>query len=246
MRAQNSDIIGWIQVDDTGIDYPVLQSNSSDPNYYLYRDYLKNDTKYGSVFLDSAAQIFDQNTSSQNLVLYGHNMNDGSMFAPVLKYGDLDFYRNHAVFRFDLSDRPGAWKVISVFKTNVQEHQGSVFPYTQHIFASDEKFLDFVQQVRVRSLIETDVTVNENDQLLTLSTCSYEFDDARTVLVARRVRDSEFISVDTKKASVNESPLYPDCWYREKGGSRPDVAESFREAVQRGEADWYDGALSLE
>ena len=197
LRAVNKDIVGWIQVPGTVIDYPVLQSSTENPQHYLYRDYKGNDTKYGSIFVDAEAAI----GKSRCMTLYGHHMNDGRMFADILKYGDLAFYQSSPTFTFDTYKSAGTWKVISVFKANVNPDQGEPFAYVRTDFDSDEDFLTFVHQVMIRSLIDTGVTVNEKDKLLVLSTCSYEYDNFRTVVVARKVRKGESVKVDTKNAN---------------------------------------------
>ena len=240
LRAVNSDIVGWIKVPNTVINYPVLQSSASDPEYYLYRDYKKNDTKYGSVFLDAGASIHRGDKNAKSLTLYGHHMNDGRMFAEILKYDNLDFFKRTPTFKFDTYEETGTWKVISIFKTNVLKSQGEVFQYVRNGFSNDEDFLDFVHNIMIRSIINTGVKVNEDDQLLVLSTCSYEFNDFRTVLVARRVRDGEDKTVDVAAAAYNNAPLYPDVWYG-NGGNKPIYPQTFKEAQAQQLTYWYDG-----
>ena len=240
LRKVNGDIVGWIQIPNTVVDYPVLQSAKDDPEYYLYRTYKKEDSKYGSIFVNSAATVTGKNLS-RAWVLYGHHMNDGQMFADILKFADLEFYKKTPTFAFDTYEKRGDWKVISVFRTNTRKSQGEPFQYNYSDFNSDEKFLDFVHQLMIRSIIKTDVKVNENDQIVLLSTCSYEMPDFRTVVVARRVRDGETTKVDVKNASYAENPLYPQGWYDQNGGTRPSYPETFKEAKKAGLTDWYDG-----
>ena len=207
LRALNPDIKGWITVPNTPIDYPVLQSaEGEDPEFYLYRDYLKNDDRYGSIFLDASCV---NGVNSKNVILHGHNMNDGSQFAAILKYGDLEFYRQNPVIIFDDIYRSGAWKVFAVIKVNTLASQGTPFPYLQGEFASEESFLEYVEQVRSRSLMDCPVEVEGSDQILTLSTCSYEQENYRTVVYARRVREGESSTVDIAQAEVNPDPVMP-------------------------------------
>ena len=226
LREVNSDIVGWIQIPNTVVDYPVLQSSEDDPEYYLYRNYKKEDTKYGSVFVNSAAKVTGKDLS-RIWVLYSHHMNDGQMFANILN--------------FDTYEKRGDWKVISVFRTNTLESQGEPFQYNYSDFSSDGNFLNFVHQLMIRSIIKTDVKVNEDDQIVLLSTCSYEMPDFRTVVVARRVRDGESTKVDVQNASYAANPLYPQGWYDQNGGTRPTYPETFEEAKEAGLTDWYDG-----
>lgn len=236
LQEINPDIIGWIRIPNTVIDYPVLQSSENDPEYYLYRNYKKESTQYGSIFLQSGTAI---DGSDQDLVLYGHSMNDGRMFASLLRFGELDVYKQSPVITFNTAKGGGKWKIISVFKTNTDESQGKPFPYTYSHFNSDSSYLNFIYQARQRSIINTGVDFNENDTVITLSTCSYEFDGFRTVVVARKVREGEDPSVDTSKAVYNPDVVYPQCWYDRYGGSMPQWPETFEEALEQGKIDWY-------
>ncbi len=226
----NSDIKGWIKIENTPIDYPVLYSD-----FYLYHNYKKEYSKYGSIFIDSICNI---DTNPKNVLLHGHHMNNGSMFAYICKFADLSFYKSTPVFNFDTIKSKNKWKIISVFKTNTNPEHGELFPYLTSNFKSKDSFLEYIYKVKIRSIIDTPVDVNENDELITLSTCSYELKDFRTVVVARKVRDGEDISVDVAQAKYNPSPLYPDAYYSKYGGAKPDVT-SFKESLKAGKLSWY-------
>ncbi len=238
----NSDTIGWINVPNTIIDFVVVKPQDGvDSEYYLHRDFYGNYSKYGTVFMDYRSSL-----DSKNLIIHGHHMHDGRMFADLAKYverGDsygINFYKQTPVFTFNTIYEKSKWKIISFFKTNTLESQGVPFNYLRGDFVSDYDFLDFVYNLRVRSLVDCPVDVNENDTILTLSTCSYDFEDFRTVIVARKVRDGESPDVDVSKAAENPSPLYPDIWYKTFGGTRPNVT-SFQNAYNNKEISWYDG-----
>ncbi len=243
LKEINDDIVGWIRLDNTVIDYPVLWEQDDNENYqfYLNHNYKKDYSAYGSIFLDYRCTT---GTDSKNVVLHGHHMNDGSMFGNLLKYGttsgDLDFYKSAPVIYFDTPDGDGVYKIISVFKTNSLSSQGEFFNYMIGNFNSDSEFMNFVYNIKVRSLFNCPVTVNEDDTLLTLSTCSYEFSEFRTVVVARKVRIGEDASVDVDKASLNENAVWPDVYYSRYGGTRPEVT-TFKTAFKAGQIDWYDG-----
>ena len=165
-------------------------------------------------------------------------MNNGSMFAHICKFADLSFYKSTPVFTFDTIKSKNKWKIISVFKTNANPEHGELFPYLTSNFKNKDSFLEYIYKVKIRSIIDTPVDVNENDELITLSTCSYELKDFRTVVVARKVRDGEDISVDVAQAKYNPSPLYPDAYYSKYGGAKPDVT-SFKESLKAGKLSWY-------
>ena len=236
LQKINPDIIGWIKIHNTVIDYPVLQSSESDPEYYLYRDYKGEYTKYGSIFLQAGTAL---DGSDQNTMLYGHSMKDGRMFAQLLTFSDLDVYKKSPVITFNTAEGGGKWKIISVFKANTYKNQGEPFIYNISSFGSDSDYLDFAYQVYQRSIINTGVDFNENDTMLMLSTCSYEFDGFRTVVAARQVREGEDPAVDTGKASYNAQVVYPECWYDRYGGSMPSWPDTFEEALAQDKIDWY-------
>lgn len=232
----NPDTIGWITVPNTKIDYVVVKpSEDKDKEYYLYRDFYGNDTKYGAIFMDYRSTL-----DSKNLIIHGHHMQDGRMFANLINFTDLDVYKETPVFTFNTIYEKSKWKIISVFKTNTLESQGEFFNYLRGDFKNNYDFLNFIYQVRERSIIDCPVDVNENDTLVTLSTCAYDFDDFRFVVVARKVRDGESTKVDVSKADYNPNPLYPDIWYKRYGGTAPTVT-TFQDAYNNGEIDWYDG-----
>ena len=215
----NSEICGWITVPGTRIDYPVLQGNKNETHFYLDHNYKREKSKYGSIFLDPICQLSE---NPKNCVIYGHHMADGQMFADLMKFSSLDFYNQNPLISFEtIYDRNAKWKIFSVFKTNTLASQGKIFYYVVSDFADNNSFLDYVSQIRKRSLLDIPVDVNENDKLITLSTCSYEFQDFRTVVVARRVRDGEDEAVDTSLAAEAKNPLMPECWYKKHGGSPP-------------------------
>ena len=203
----NEDIKGWIKIDNTVIDYPVLQS--SDPTFYLDHNYKKEYSRYGSIFIDSECK---EGIHSKNIILHGHHMRDGQMFADILKFADLNFYKSTPAISFNTKEYISKWKIFSIFKTNTKPEQGEIFNYLAVAFANDASFLNFIDNLKIRSLLDINVDIIASDQIMLLSTCSYEFDDARTVLAARRVRQGESESVDTSTAKKNENPLKPSGW----------------------------------
>ena len=236
LLATNPDTVGWITVPNTVIDYVVVQPQEpKDPEYYLHRDFYGNYSKYGTIFMDYRSKL-----DSKNLILHGHHMQDGRMFANINYFDDLDFYKKTPVFTFNTLYEKNKWKIISVFKTNTLEWQGEFFNYLRGSFNGDYDFLNFVYELRARSIIDCPVSVNENDTIVTLSTCNYDMEDFRLVVVARKVRDGEDEAVDVSKAKLNPEPLYPDAWYYTYGGNKPTVT-SFQDAFNNKKIDWYDG-----
>ena len=236
LYSENPDTIGWITVPNTLIDYVVVKpQDDQDPEYYLYRDFYGNSTKYGTVFMDYRSKV-----DSKNLILHGHHMQDGRMFANLKNFEDLTFYKSTPTFTFNTIFEKSQWKIISIFKTNTLDYQGDFFNYLRGSFQNDYDFLNFVYQIRERSIIDCPVSVNENDTLVTLSTCTYDFEEFRFVVVARKVRDGEDATVDVSAAAENPDTLYPDIWYYYYDGTKPEVT-TFQDAYNKNKITWYDG-----
>ncbi|MBQ3266185.1 MAG: class B sortase [Ruminococcus sp.] len=251
LKEINDEIVGWITIPDTVIDYPVLFHEGDDRynQYYIKRTYKKESSEYGSIFVDYRST---DGVDSRNVIMHGHDMNDGSMFAGMLKYspkgdlkGDLAYYQEHPIIIFNTPDGDAKYKIISVFKTSTRYEHGEFFNYMQGDFNSDAEFMNFVYNMRVRSFFDIPVTCNEDDSIITLSTCCYEFYQWRMVIVARKVRPGEDENVDVALASRNSAPLFPDVYYQRYGGTRPEPL-TFKTASAKGLVDWYDGKGDLE
>lgn len=248
LKKINKEIVAWITIDKSKIDYPVLEhkGDNASSQYYLKRTYKDTYSDYGSVFVDYRST---DSVKSKNVILHGHNMQDGSMFHDLVNYGDLtgdlQYYKDHPIIEFNTPEGDEQYKIISVFKTNTLYAHGEFFNYMQGEFLSDAEFMNFVYNCRIRSLINCPVMVNEDDQLLTLSTCSYEFYNWRTVVVARKLRDGEKAQVNTELATLNSDPVFPEHYYQSRGGQRPTVL-TFKKANSKGLINWYDGEGKLE
>ena len=221
----NKETVGWLYIPDTQCNLPVMLPKGdkervlekNEEYYYLYRDvYGKYDIN-GTLFIDfrcdSTAEYMSQNTT-----IYGHNMLSGSHFGQLSKYRKLDFYRKNPVIRYDTPYKNMTWKVFAIFVTNTIESQGKIFDYRQPEY---EDFPEFIKQCKRRSLINCPVDVNEDDRIITLSTCTSEIKNARFVVMARKTREDEGSFVDVSKAEINKKILYPDGWYRVYGGKPP-------------------------
>ena len=233
----NSDIKGWLKLPGTNIDYPVMQAfNGSD--YYLKRDFEGNKDKNGSLYIDGHCNV---KKPSKSILIHGHNMDStGMMFHELLRYKDINFYKEHPVITFDSLYKEAKWKIIAYVRLSGDMNINQGFSYLQGNFKNKHDFMDFVYQMEMRSLYQCPVSVNENDYLLVLSTCSYEINDYRTVVVARRVRKGEDAKVDTSSAVMRSDVLYPSDWYNKYEGEEPDVI-SFAEEMSFGTPSWYDG-----
>jgi sortase B len=179
--TQNDDLIGWISVPGTRIDYPVMQTKDN-PNFYLKYAFYKSYSNYGVPY---AAENCDADISD-NMVLYGHHMNDGSMFSDLCKYADENFYREHKTIRFDMLSGFGEYEVIAVFQTVAYSEQG--FKYYHFVNAESETaFNEYISKCKELALYDTGVTAEYSDRLITLSTCEYSRQNGRMVVVAKKV-----------------------------------------------------------
>ena len=208
----NQDIKGWIKINGTVVDYPVLQSSKDKPVFYLERNFKKEKDPNGSIFINSYTEMFDQNT--QNTVMHGHSMKSEKMFSTLLKYSTVYYFKKHSIIDFDSIYQPGKWKIFAVIKTNSKEEHGPIFNYFTPKFDSQEDFLDLIYEIKIRSIINIPVEVLANDKIISLSTCSYEMDGFRTVVFARKIRTNESEFIDFEKVEINKNPLMPEGWYK--------------------------------
>lgn len=181
----NRDIAGWIAIDDTHINYPVMQ-NIYDEEKYLHRDFYGEYDKAGLPFLDSRCVFTRQST---NLLIYGHNMKNGEMFHDLLKYKERSFYEDHKYIRFDTVYEEGFYEIIAVFKSYVSYENEQVFKFYNFIEADfKEEFDSYIDNVKALSIYPIDVDIKYGDCLLTLTTCEYSTDDGRFVVVAKKIQ----------------------------------------------------------
>lgn len=208
---KNSDFVGYISIDGTGVDYPVVQGD--DDVFYLTHNFDKQPEERGAIYMSSAC---DSSLKDFNTVLYGHNWLDTTMFSEVTKYEDIEFYKAHPIIRFNTAYEDMEWKIFAVFITNADENEddGYIFNYI-YPHLGGENFGGYISEVNKRTLYNTGVDINSSDKILTLSTCSRKMDlsgyraDARIAVAARLVRNGESAAVDTSKARKNPNPKYP-------------------------------------
>lgn len=186
LKKVNKDIIGWLEIDNTKINFPVLQG--SDNEYYMTHTYNKEYSSDGSIFLD---KDYDWNIPSSNLLIYGHNNKNGNMFQDLLKYEDKNYYKEHPNIRFTTVDDDSQYEIISVFKSRVYyKSEQNVFRYYFFINADNEEDYNYyVEESKKASLYDTEKTAIYGEQLLTLTTCEYSQEDGRFVIVAKKIQN---------------------------------------------------------
>lgn len=184
LYRENNDLVGWIKIDGTNINYPVVQSKDA-PNFYLKHDFEKNYTDYGCPY---AQQNCDVQAPSDNVVLYGHNMKDGTMFCDLTNYKSESFWAQHRTIQFDTLTQKNEYTVIAAFKGEAAE----LFAYNAFVdAATPEEFDAYVAAVKELALYDTGISAAYGDKLITLSTCEYSFENGRMVVVAKRTSEAE-------------------------------------------------------
>lgn len=186
--AENSDLVGWLQIDETVINYPVLQSDSEEESqYYLTHSFAKKKDKNGSLFMDYRNDFVDRDT---NIIIYGHNMKSGAMFGSLKKYLDKEYLEKHKYIRFDTIYEHGEYEVIGAFLSEVSYQDEYTFRYYNFLNADSEAEFDaFRVNVKQLDALGMDaIDTSYGDQLLTLSTCSSYTDEGRMFIMAKRIK----------------------------------------------------------
>ena len=204
----NSDIVGWLNIGDGLLSTPVMQR---DNEYYLTHDFYGEEDKHGQVFLDkgNSPQLTDDNT-----ILYGHNItSDRSMFNILARYKDTEFAAEHPVIQLNTLYNRRQYAVAAVYIVSTRPEHGELFDYISYLkFSTRDAKQAYIAQIQKRSLIDTGVKMTADDRLLTLSTCTYEFADARLVVVARQLREGESAEGFGKQVVKRENPVMPQIW----------------------------------
>lgn len=226
IKKQNNDVVGWLEIKGTEVNNPVYQTNDND--FYITHDMNKESNSYGALFLDYRCDI-NPVSLTQNQIIYGHNMRFGAMFGTLDEYRNIEYYKQHPIISFDSLYEKREYKIISMMISNsgtdatFKDVYGSDFSPYKASFSSQEDFMMWIAQCKARSLFDTTVDVKASDEMITLSTCCYDFDEARFVIVARLVREGEDATVDTDNAAINSDVLYPGEYYAKKKMQIPKV-----------------------
>ena len=182
LYQQNNDMIGWIKIAGTKIDDPVMFNNTNNV-YYLHRNFYKERNSAGMPYLDYQCDLGDW---SDNLIIYSHNMKNGTMFHDLLEYQTVGFWENHKIVNFDTMYVRCEYEIFAAFRTAVGADDE--FKYYEFVNAeSKREFDEYVRECKERSLYDTRITPEYGETLLTLSTCSYNVNDERFVVVARQI-----------------------------------------------------------
>lgn len=178
----NPDIVGWISIPDTNVDYPVVQRRDK-TDYYLYRDFYGNQVARGCIYVREMCDVF---APSDNVVIYGHRMQDGSMFADLANYTSKSYWEEHPYIQFDTLRGRHTYQIICVFRTSATVGEG----FSYHLFVDaeyDSDLDEFWSSCRKTAYYDTGLAPRYGDKLITLSTCEYSLTNGRLVVVAKQV-----------------------------------------------------------
>lgn len=179
LYEQNEDFVGWIKIENTLISYPVMQSIDN-PDFYLKHAFDKSYSNYGVPYIDEACAT----GLSNNIIIYGHNMSNGSMFADLLKYASQDYYEAHPVICFDTLGQLSQYQIVAVFRFDTNNE---TFRFNEFTDMNEEEFTEYMSNCHERQLYKTGYTAAHGDELITLSTCEYTYENGRFVVVAKKI-----------------------------------------------------------
>lgn len=175
----NNDIVGWLKIDNTNINYPVMQTKDR-PNYYLKRNFYKKYSSLGTPYIAENCSI----ETSDNLIIYGHHIKGKRVFGELENYKSKEYYNNHKNIKFYTMQEKAEYEIIAVFKTIAY----TGFRYYEFYNAKDEReFCTFLNKCKELSFYDTEKIAEYGDKLITLSTCEYSNPNGRLVVVARKI-----------------------------------------------------------
>lgn len=184
LQQENTDVKGWIRIENTNINYPLLQTTDND--YYLTHNYKKENSSYGSIFINHKSNIKDNNS---NTIIYGHNMKNNQMFTDLLKYEDKQFYEEHPTIKIVTDENEEEYEIIYTFKSRVfYQDEKNVFRYYQYYnFENENKYNEYINNCKEIQLYDTGKTATYGECLITLITCEYSQENGRMVIVAKKI-----------------------------------------------------------
>ena len=194
---KNNDLIGWLTVEGTNIDYPVMQT-PEDEDFYLDKNFDKEEDSNGCLIMDTDSVVGEGNAStgyvagcepSDNLIIHGHTMKNGDMFGNLNLYAEEGYAKQHSRIRFDSLYENREYEVIAVFESEVFGKDEEVFKYYKFFdAATKEEFDDWYTNIKEMSLFDTGVTAEFGDEFITLSCCAYHTENGRFVVVGKRIK----------------------------------------------------------
>lgn len=219
LAKDNPDIKGWLKIDGTQINNVVCQGK--DNSFYINHNQLGEESRYGALFVQDNDSL-ERSGDDKNIVIYGNNMKDGSMFGDLKKYRNVNFYKSNPFVKLYYGEKTETYAVFAVMLvSSIDNDAGQIYkPYKSH-FANETEFNSWLDETKKRSIINTSVEIKSGENLLTLVTVADDFDGARLVVMAKQVLDFDVEQIEVITASFNPKPKYPKIWYDNKGLEYP-------------------------
>lgn len=223
LLAKNPDTVGWVNVPNTHISYPVVLRKDDENQFYLKHDFDGKNSNAGAVFIDYRSTI-ESRKQSDNLILYAHNESNNTMFGDLDLYkmhnkynwgeAALNFYKQNPVFYFDTNYEKQTYKIFAIFVTETKQENDpshNLFEYNNYIdFADKDRYDEFINQINLRNKYLNNIDCQYGDSFVTLSTCSNETNSSRLVLIGRKVRPGESPDVDISSIKLNPNAHEPN------------------------------------
>lgn len=201
--ARNPDVVGWLTIEDTPVDLPVLQT--TDNEFYLHHNLDGEYDDAGLPFVDYECDVKE----GRHLIIYGHHMS--SRFDALAEYYDPDYYTEHPVIQLDTLYESSLYKVVAVYAVTARTEDDDYFAFNTYVdFDTDEEEQEYLDEIEQRAFYTTGDYVRADEKLLSLCTCTYQMDDARLVVMARPLREGESLEAGT--VTVNPDPLVSERW----------------------------------
>lgn len=219
LADENDDIIGWINIDDTNICQAVCQGD--DDTYYINHNQFGKRSRYGALFL-SCTDSFERKNGDKNIVIFGNDIKDGSMFGSLKKYRNINFYKQHPCINIYYNTTQESYVIFSVMLvSSYQDDGGAIYKPYKSFFDNQSDFEEWLKETRERSIITSPITVEHGDDLLTLVTSASDFSNARLVIMAKKITDWDAAHVDVSDAAISQKTKYPKIWYTTRGLEYP-------------------------
>lgn len=182
LYAENPDTIGWLKIEGTELDNVVMYVRH-DNEKYMHTDFYGKSSFRGCLFVDGWCNVL----TSDNIIVYGHHMKDGSMFGAIVDYRGKEFYEQHKYIRFDTIYEKQTYEVVAAIQTELLSEGEDGFRYYEYTGSDEKLFNEYIKFIDENKLYDTDAKLSAGDKILTLSTCDYQADDGRFIVVAKKI-----------------------------------------------------------
>lgn len=219
LSETNKDIKGWLKIEGADVNCAVCQSDND--TFYINHNQLGKKSRYGALFL-STNDSFERQNGDRNIVIFGNNMKDGTMFGSLKKYRNLNFYKQNPCIELYYGEQAETYVIFAVMLVSSSaDDSGEIYKPYKSYFADNNEFDIWLKETYSRSLINTTVTAEYTDDFLTLVTIADDFEGARLVVMAKKTDEWDAAHTEVSDAAVNPQIKYPKIWYTTRGLEYP-------------------------